>query len=810
MPRHAVRTLGPLTTFAIVAAITAAAAGSDAPPLAHATARSVNPLAQTADAPAWIVDLVAQFGGAIGAMAVDEGAGADRLLPDVVWIGRGPRVEAVVVTDLAHPVRSGRTPWLDGPVVGLALRDGLAVAVAAGAPGRLYTVDVRDHAAPHVLGAASLTEPLGAIDVQNGFAFAVWRVRWTDADGTAATRPTVAVVDVRDPAAPVVLDDDLYGVDDRVRDVRIVGAVLAVAVQSQTAPFQRRVDLYDVAQGVRPRLIASHPDDAACHLGVRDGGRRDGGGDGVGDGGASDHVLWMGGGGIVALDISDPSAPRTIRRLVGDRLDDRLCYAAGNGLLQVDADGAPFAVWQAPYRGRGLVAMANAPDADGRRPAYWLDVGLASGAALIGHHAFVPTARGDVLAIDTRRLSTDPDPDAQAAALSGRLEGLGELGAIGVREDDEDGLLYAALREGGFRVLSLLQPLDPRIVGIVDDPYKHRRVHVAGGMAAVSNEGGFDSTVQHADVYGMDLDAGAGPGPGPGDPAEPRHLFHSTRGNFAHLLPRPGGPWLVSGPLSRLRPLRDDLTLVPVAEPGGPRQSSIPFDLAMTDIDTDGDTLVAVGVDGRGTAVGRVRLDAWAIADPRRPLDRGSALNVAFNAAEYHEPLVELSGRYAYVATAESADARDDASTSRLTVVDLEPAAPGSADTPRVRGSIVISGTITDLTVADGYVFARTERVVPSGDGITSASGAIHVVDVHDAFAPRVVGRLLVDAYGRRDSMAVRDGRVYVAGGETGVWVFEPPLAWEQPRGSEAARLGLPWVGRSADSPSFPAVVSDR
>jgi hypothetical protein len=125
------------------------------------------------------------------------------------------------VTDPAAPVALSHWPSPDW-VTGLTVADGTAY-VALGSTG-LAILDVGDPQHPELLGLAELPGFASRAVVAHGHAFVGWF-------GESGTLGGIAVVDVRDPAEPVLRDT--YGRLQSIAGLEIIGDHLIVADEAQ-------------------------------------------------------------------------------------------------------------------------------------------------------------------------------------------------------------------------------------------------------------------------------------------------------------------------------------------------------------------------------------------------------------------------------------------------------------------------------------------------------------------------------------------------------------------------------------------------
>ncbi|MEO8083329.1 MAG: hypothetical protein ABI780_05860 [Ardenticatenales bacterium] len=741
----------------------------------RATAAPPSPLrpAAAADAP-WIAPPVDQFGGAIGAMAVDPDP--DRA---IVWIGHGPRVAAIDVRDPGAPTVVGRTAWMGGAIAAIAVDGSVGVAVSGDASGRLVDealniLDFGDPTRPRITGRLALGGAADAVAVANGFAYVVRETFHPSAEGGQYRNKLVAV-DVRDPAHALVVADDVVPAPGDVIDVRAVGRVLAVTVSAPNPPgsfwdAHQELDLFDLSDPASPRRVAVVTDEAWCRLGDGPGADQAGALYGYGDRG-----------GIVALDIADPVAPREVRRWPADDVGGWGCGHGTQPRLLIDADGHPYVTGNGPYA-RGEVTSVGAPrDALGRRPTHGFVAGAAA-AALSGPFAMVAEFSGDVSIIDTRAMTVTAVADA-ADDVVGRLPLLGSVAALAVYDgrnelDDQGGpndhILYAAPAVGGLTTLSLDVPLDPPIIGRWTDGLARSSLHVSGGLAALGRTGLAIGRpipfVDEAEVIDVQ------------DPTTLRSRAVFADGRFARLVAAGGAVRLIHGASGAGGPARPP-SVSPAEGPPDATGVPIPIDMRLLDGAVVGARFVAVGTFPPSRPLGACstqRLELWDLADASRSVRR-SGIDLSPCADEPADLVVAATGALALVGATIEAPSDRSVGRSRLTIIATDD--PGA---PQIIAQVPLSGAVTSLAVRDHYVFAAAS--CPD-----SGRRCVAVIDIGDPATPRVVGSLDAAIGTARDAIAVWSGRVYVAAQQLGVWVFEPPLAWTRPRGS--AWVALPWLG---------------
>lgn len=242
-------------------------------------------------------------------VALDQGQQAG-----VLYLATGEGLETVDISSPGEPTMLGRAVLpIDGADVAL---DG-HVAYLALADQGLLAVDIRDPAKPEALGRYAAAAPgrvsAMAVDRRSGasvhaYAYQVVIQAWDRATRVLVGEPGLSIVDVTDPTQPadvafLPLEIDLGDAAIYFRsDVAISGTVAFVT------GWQSGLHVVDVADPARPALLATH--------------RTPGSVQGVFTAGSTlylaERPAWDAqqqksvGGGLRALDISDPARPREV------------------------------------------------------------------------------------------------------------------------------------------------------------------------------------------------------------------------------------------------------------------------------------------------------------------------------------------------------------------------------------------------------------------------------------------------------------------------------------------------------------------
>jgi len=668
----------------------------------------------------WVANAIA-VAGDHAYVAVEESVQATR---------PGNRSGGLLVLDARDPLSAEEAGmlWLPDVPTHVGVSGDLAFASIGGWPSGASTLAVIDVARP--------AEPrlVAARDADVGFALHV--------DGSRVfvlTRPDeLAMVEIRPPAAPARLG--VYtpwagdGGNDRTAALQVAGRYAWVAA----GPAGVRV--LDVGDPARPREVGAYtPGWPAAALAL-----------------AGDHVVVSAGGaGIRVLDGRDPRAPREVGRLVPPwragliRAGGRYAYVGDDrgGLHVVDV-GDPAAPREAGSVRLPLTAL---------------------GVAVFGNHAFVATGRGGLRVVDV----ADPraprevgalttaggvNLDVQAVDVAGGFaflaEGRRRLWAVDVSDPSRPRALDALAIEGAPSAYPLgVQVVDTTVLVAVAN--MGLQLVDARDPAALAPLG----RLAMGDDYSRSLGLWATPGraylvtPDPivrivdwRKAAEPETLgvYDPVGGPFSG-----GGALAVSGDHafatgwdglrifdvrdpSRPFPITDyaiaDTTATSVAVVGdvaivGTEERGLMFlDVrdpeAPVEIGRSGDMSVAsLRVSGgRLFAAMRDRgLRVFHVGDPAAPRALG-----AFGDGEVAVESVDVAGDHAYVLGEDLDDGR-----IGLYVVDVR----GSAK-PTAVG-------VVDLDFADRY--GATVAVAGDHAYVAHYGGPVHVVDIRDPAAPRLV-----------------------------------------------------------------------
>ncbi len=436
-----------------------------------------------AQAPAAAPEVLAVVGGSVQAVVV-EGQRA--------YVGIGSRIRVLDIGGGGEPRRLGESAQLPGLIEGLAVADGRVLAAARAAGLRL--ADLRDPAAPRLLGGGPKAKLARAVQVAGGFGYL--------ADGSNGVR----VLDLADAAAPAeVAVLDVSG-----------GEAWDLALSGGKAFVADRVGLkvFDVSNPRAPTLIGGRETPGwardvvvtATHAFAADGDRGlivmdlkdladisrvadlDTAGDAMALALDGSRLYIADGSGLRIVDVADPETPALLGSLdlPGEVQDlalsgSRVWLAAGTaGLLMVDAaDPAQprlaLSLPEAPLMANAAaVAGGRLYVADGNLGLldFALDAGGLAGAhgrlalpgtpaelELAGNRALVAARTGGLQVVDLSR------PGVPRAAV--KLEPAGRRVNDVALADGQAAMLDAPAGGGkhGLHLLDLADGAEPRIQG---------------------------------------------------------------------------------------------------------------------------------------------------------------------------------------------------------------------------------------------------------------------------------------------------------------------------------------------------------
>ncbi len=658
------------------------------------------------------VELVGQIGGRSYDVAVQG---------HYAYLGVGPRLVVLDVSNPAHPQLIGQTAVLPAIVRDVYVVDNYAY-VAAGGAG-LRVVDVSDPAVPLEVGTYKPPGGAEGIYVAGKYAYV------TDGYG-------LRVVDVSAPAVPLQVGG--YDTPGLALDVYVAGGYAYVA---DWASGLRVVDVSDPA--------------APAEVGAYDtpGFTRD-----VYVAGSYAYVA-DGGAGLRVVDVSNPAAP------VEAGAYDTPGYAGG---VYVPSTGAVLSSSKGSgRRSTGLDAGVASNPSTGSEPALSLPKGrryayVADGSAglrvvdisdpiapvevsaydvlgdatrlhVTGGHAYVvtddaglrvvdvsdPTVPLEVGAYDRLGFAQDVHVPSTSAVLSSS-KGSGHR-STGLDAGVAGGHVYVADQDAGLRVVDIADSTAPVEVGVYETPGDAAGLYVAGNYAYLAAG---DAGLRVADVS---------------DPTAPVEIgAYDTPGTAEGVYVTSGYAYVADGDAG--------LRVVDVSNPATP--------LEVGAYDTPGYAVGVYVTDGHAyVAAEWAGLRVVDVSDPAAPVEVG-----AYNTPGYAADIYVV-GAYAYVA----------AEDAGLRVVDVsEPPHPievGAFETPGYVGGIHVAGAYAYLT--DWRYGLRVVDVsnptAPVEVGTYAVPGTPQSVYVTDSPS---TGTVLSSSKG--------SGRryVYVVGGDSGLFIL--------------------------------------
>lgn len=542
---------------------------------------------------------------------------------------------------------------------------------------------------PETGGVLQVGGALAAVDIAGDLAF-------------VAVGPRLAVYDIADAAVPrAVCTTAMF--PDTVGEVAVADGRAYVLVHRYNGS-ETQLWVLDATEATALRVLG-RVDLAGSFLRVA-----------VGDGVAYLAGKWRvdeqrSRAGLVAVDVSDPRAPREIGRYSGDA-EDGLWFeslvADGNRLIAGSFWGGLLVLdVSTPAQPRALGTLWAPDGPDGQ------ESGVTQ-VALEGRFALV---------LVWNRLHVVDLADPAAPREVGRFPDLGVIGDIA----SEAGRAVMARDGGTGAVLDVTDPTAPRVVaelpheGALDGPGFDDAMVLVGGRAAWVT---FDGALRVADVRADALVSARVVPPLP----------------IASHVVRVGRRAVVAGMRSGLWLVDLDGRTPPVAVPIPPSERTAA--LTIGTVAADGDTVFAL--DGWGS---EGRLHVVDLRDPERPAWIG-AVTLPLP-ADTGVPAYQMAagGGFVYVPFG-----------GHVSVVDVrDPAAP------RVAGTVVLDGALA--TILHGrHVFVGVEP--------DSRLATVRTLDVTDPARPRVVGGISFNA-SRVAALAVTDDdRLFVVTG-TRLYAFD-------------------------------------
>ncbi len=584
------------------------------------------------------VEYVGQYGGWVSDVS---------RLGDFTFIGEGPRLAILDLSDPAAPVVIGKTEYLGSSVSALAVSGSYAY-LAVGGRG-LIVVNVSDPTSPYAVGAYDTPGSAADVVLQGTLAYV--------ADGSGGLR----IIDVSIPGTPneigthdtpgkayrVTMSEDYVYIADGSGGLRIVD-VSDPASPHEAGFFDTPGDIRDVAV-----------DGSYAYLTDLENGLR-------------------------IVDVGDPAEPVEVGY-----------YRPNSGPYELQV-AAPYVYIAITFRGLLVINVAD-PTAPALVREYRVTQDcFTTSVALDGPLAYIGDMSVGLVVLDV----TDPAEPTEV----GRYSSLQYASGVAVA----GAYTYIADEYFGLRIVDAANPTMLVETGLLEIPGFVRDVALAGTGAYVA-----DTSI------GLRVLNVA-------NPAIPTEVGRLAIGSWADDV-------AVVGSYAYVAASSSGLHIVSVVDPTAP--------VEVGTFDTPGQaTGVAVDATYAYIADGSAGVRIVSVVDPASPREVG----------HYDTPGtatgIALAGSYAYIADG----------TGGLRIVDVaNPASPlevGFHDTPGDASSVAIHGS---------YAYVADDLV----DGVTI--GGLRVVSVTDPTAPVEVGHFITPQ-GAKDVVVV-DGLVYVADGAGGL-----------------------------------------
>ena len=403
------------------------------------------------------IEFVGQTGGVTRSVAA-QGAYA--------YVGEGPRLTILNVSNPGQPAVVGRSPALPGVVFDVAVSGDLAY-VADGIGG-LQIVDITPASVPVKLGAFATQGEATSVVVSGDYAYL--------ADYNAGLH----IVDISNPSAPDEVG--LFASALNPIDVAIAGNYIYLAEEGYGL---RVIDVSDPANPIEIGQFQTlgYPQGVAVY----------------------DHYAYLsvGGDGVYVLDVADPTHPIQLSLFDGIpnpqglTVQGNTAYVAtgfgGLQLLDVSAPGAPTAIGQQDTPGYAAAVVAisdrayvsdrweglrivNVDDPEAPFEEGFYDVwGNARDVVTAGDYAYVASEHDGLRVVDI----SDPTSSHEIGALATPGDAL-SLAIAG-------SYVYVADYHSGLRIIDIANPANPTEAGYIDTPGTANDVAVAGTYAYVAD-----------------------------------------------------------------------------------------------------------------------------------------------------------------------------------------------------------------------------------------------------------------------------------------------------------------------------------
>lgn len=192
------------TTFVLLAVLALTMSGLAPAPIEATLAAAPSAVTQSPQSQGVRMELVGQIGGDISAVAVQG---------DYAYIGVGPRLVVLDVSDPAHPTMVGQSGVLPGIVLSMAVSGNYVYVISS--ESNLHILDVSDPTRPARVGFGFLRWLARDVAVAGGYAYV--------AGGSGGLR----IIDVADPAHPVEVG--FYDTPEEAHGVAVAGGYAYIA-----------------------------------------------------------------------------------------------------------------------------------------------------------------------------------------------------------------------------------------------------------------------------------------------------------------------------------------------------------------------------------------------------------------------------------------------------------------------------------------------------------------------------------------------------------------------------------------------------
>ena len=390
------------------------------------------------------IEFVGQMGGSVYAVMVQD---------NYAYLGVGPRLVILDVSEPANPIIAGQTTTLPDVVTGVYVAGNYAYAVVRH-DGGLRVIDVSDPAMPREVGTyTNLTSPR-AVYVAGNYAYVV-----------AESNPGLQIFDISDPTMP--REVGVYAAPLTPQDIFVVGDYAYVANGNGG------LRIFSISDPATPNLVGTYTPAIFSSFVT-----------GVFTVENYAYVTDLNGG-LRVVSISDPVAPVEIGSLTSLN-HPRGVYVTGNyayiadkdaGLKVIDVSSPSSPAEVGSYEKLGLAsdvfitnnyAYVVAPDVgfwivDISTPTTPLHVGAyltgaASDVYLIGDYAYIAAGHAGLLVID----KSNPTMPVQVGSypMPGRAQNVYIAGTYA----------YVTVGQAGLHILDVSDPTRPIEVGTYQDP----------------------------------------------------------------------------------------------------------------------------------------------------------------------------------------------------------------------------------------------------------------------------------------------------------------------------------------------------